>query len=420
MNEIQNQTIKSPKLSLLKKREERVIGDSIRNYTVEIISLLFWFYLITKLFIFDIDLWFLKVVAPSYSWIVNFKLIYFLGLASIIWLWIGTRDLLAWLIYIAFYPLILVLIRLPYYVIKQRSWILAFSIMNSIASFFKNLRYSLVISALFLASLAIILYSNINVLILGATILLTGIVLVIFIKHFIEALRPTAIFQLYSKFINETHDLAKKSLTLDSELKSIPIDQLNEKQLERWNSNLQASVLFNRVCLFSAKKLREYQRSDWRIIPSIFGLLRLIILTVIGFSGIYYALYLLSPDLYKFGSEPSFFNFIYFSFNNLIFNSTSEVVPIGVISQSVFMLQSFLTLIIVLILVTLIISNRAQRSSLELDEAISSIEAEGRKMESFIQDEYKIPSIQMAIDRLKDLQSTLYKLIYWFTKGIDS
>jgi hypothetical protein len=409
---------KLPKISLLKTREEMRVGDYLRNYLLEILALFFWIYTIMKVFVFDVDSWLANSFFPDYAWLLSFKLIYILALVSLIWLWVGTRDVIIWFFYIVFYPLVNILIKLPIYIFKQRSWLLAFATLNAIAAFFVNLKYGLVFTTIFLAAFSIAIFSHSTYLLPIAIITLLTLVLVAYVKSFLGAMKPTVVFQIYSKFFKGVRKLGHTSFALDAEIRNLPIETLEPKQLEKWNTSLQTSVLFNRFCLFTATKLGEYQRSEWRMIPSIFGLLWLVVFTVISFSGTYFSLYKINSGLFAFVKEPTLFTFFYFSFNNLVLNSTPEIAVSMKLSQSIYMVQESLSFLLVVIIATLYISHRAQKSTAELDEVIAGVEEEAKSMESFIQEEYKIESITIAMERLKEMQSGLVQLIYWLSKGI--
>lgn len=412
------ETKKVSKISLLKSKEEMGLGDYLRNYTLEIFAIFLWLYTLIKVFVFDIDTWFVQGFFPDWQWILSFKLIFLLAVASFIWLWIGTRDAIIWFLYITFYPIVILFIKLPYYIFKQRSWLLAFATLNAIASFFSNLKYKLIFTTLFLVAFAIAIFSHQTYLLPVAAGTLTALVLLAYVKSFLSALKPTVIFQTYSKFFKGVRKLGHASFALDAEIKELPIETLEPKQLEKWSTSLQTSVLFNRFCLFTATRLRDYQRSEWRMIPSIFSLLGLIAFTIVSFSGIYYSLFKINPDLFSFTQTPQLFTFLYFSFNNFILNSTPEIAASMTLSQSVYMLQASLSFLLVVIITTLYISHRAQKSSSELDEVITSVEDEAKNMEGFIQEEFKIESITVAMERLKEIQSGLVQFIYWLSKEI--
>jgi hypothetical protein len=408
-----------PKLSLLKTKEEKTFGDHLRNFTLELLAVVAWIYTLLKVFLFDIDTWIVGKYFPDLMWVLNFKLISILAVAALTWLWVGTRDFIVWFLYITFYPLVLLLIRLPIFVYKQRSWVLAFSVLNLLVAFFKNLKFRLIFVTVFLAAFATALFASgsyVTPLTAGVLVILA---LAAFARGFWTAVQPSAIFQLYSKFFRGVRNFGGFSFALDEELKTLPREQLAPKQLERWNTNLQSSVLFNRFCLFAATRLRDYQKSEWRIIPSIFGLLGLIAFSVLCFSAVNYALYKWNSDLFSITQEPTYFIFVYYSFNILIFNSTTELSATMPLSQAVYMLQASLSFFAVVILATLYIANRAQRTSSELDKAISELEVEADSMESFIQSEFKLTNVVAAMEHLRDAKFGLIQLIYWLTKSIN-
>jgi short subunit fatty acids transporter len=100
-----------------------------------------------------------------------------------------------------------------------------------------------------------------------------------------------------------------------------------------------------------------------------------------------------------------------------VLNATAEFAPTVPLSKTIYMLQTFLSFLLILILVTLVISHRAQKTSSELDEVIAAVEGQGRQMEMFVQNEFNMPSIQVAIDRLKEAKAGLVNIIYWLSKG---
>lgn len=66
----------------------------------------------------------------------------------------------------------------------------------------------------------------------------------------------------------------------------------------------------------------------------------------------------------------------------------------------------------------MLLSVRSQRYEKELKEVTEEMERQGKWMEGFISDEYKIKSIEEAIEQLERLKAGLIKLIYELSKGI--
>lgn len=399
------------KFPLFKAKKEKTLSDHTHNFALEFFAIFLWSYLLLKVFVFDVDVWLFQKILPEYVWLLNFKSIFILGLIAMSLIVFRNRYILIWFLYITFYPLVL-LIKIPIFVFKQKSWTFAFTVANSLISFFKTFKRNFITTVFFLISFVAVLFFSNKILLIVAVVALLLLVLNAYIQKFLSALRPSGIFRGYTKIFKGIRKISKTSFELDEEIKNLPVESLGEKQLEKWTENLQISVLFNRLCLFTATKLRDYQKSEWRIVPSILNVIYLIIYSIISFSGVYFALFKINENFFSFSAEPSFFTFFYFSFNNIIFNATSGISASLPITKSIYMFQIFLMLILGLILVTLIISHRTQKYSQELDQIIEDVEKEAKSMEDHIQKEFGMENIQHAMTHLENLKSSLIKLIY--------
>ncbi|KKT64993.1 MAG: hypothetical protein UW60_C0048G0002 [Candidatus Woesebacteria bacterium GW2011_GWA2_44_33] len=399
------------------KKEKGAMGhflDVIR----EAIAAMFWVYVFLKLFIFDIDIFLANRFFPNYVWLLNFKFFILIGTVAVIWLITKNKHILFWLFYIFFYPAIILLWKLPFFVFKQKSWIFAFAVINAVISFFKSIKYNFITGAFFLVSLAIIFgFSNEKIL-WPAILLLFVILSTIYIYRFILVFKPSSIFQVHIKIFSGIRKHGISSFALDESIKNLPVQSLDQKQLEKWTSNLQTSVLFNRVCLFVSRKLRDYQNSGLNIVSYVLTILLLIVLTVFSFAVINFGLYKINGNFFSLSAASTFFTFFYYSFNNLLFNSIKEIVPTMPISQTVSMLESFFALFVVVIFVALLLSVRSQRYAEELNEVIKGIKEQGTEMEGFIKDEYKINSIEDAMAELEKLKAGTAKFLYKITESI--
>ncbi|HEY4265091.1 MAG TPA: hypothetical protein VGM72_07220, partial [Micropepsaceae bacterium] len=96
------------------------------RFITEFIAVFFWIYALTKLFIFDLDIWIINLVSPQFASILNYKLpIILVGISIAI---VTTRSARLGLsaLYIAFYPLVILSWKIPRFVWHQKSWLLAF------------------------------------------------------------------------------------------------------------------------------------------------------------------------------------------------------------------------------------------------------------------------------------------------------
>ncbi len=101
-------------------------------------------------------------------------------------------------------------------------------------------------------------------------------------------------------------------MPIDEDIMNLPVENLDEKQIQNWTSNVQQLVLFNRVCLFVAKKLKSYQESGFNAFSSVLSILVLVLFTVLAFAVINFWGFLIDHYYFSFSNMPSFFNFFYY------------------------------------------------------------------------------------------------------------
>ena len=383
-----------------------------------IVFVVAWLYVIVKLFVFDIDQYVVGKYFPECLWLLNFKFFIFIGIIAIVWLQLGTTKFINLLFYGLFYPLIVFFWKIPYFIFKQRSWNLAFAFVNSIISFFLSFKRNFMFSVVYLISTAIILFGT-DFKILGiASGLLLVIVFVAYFYNFVSVFKPSKIFKTYIKIFGWIRENQASSFKLDENIRTLPVASLDSVQLQKRVNNLQMSVLFNRICLFTGRKLRDYQNSGLDIVSNSLLILFLVILTVFSFAFINFGIFKINSDNYHFSSPPNFFIFFYYSFNNLFYASIPQLTPSLPISQMISMVESLLALVLVVIFVSMLISVRSRRLSEDLSEVIEVIESEGNVMETFIRKEYCLSTIDDAIAELEKSKSSFLKFIFTLSASI--
>jgi len=386
--------------------------------TKEIISVLFWLYLIIKMFIFDLDVFLIKNYVSNYYWIIEYKFLIIISIIAVCWFFTKNKNILIWFLYISFYPFVLMFWKIPFFIFKQKSWIFAFAVINSIISFFKSIKYKFIISTIYILSLSgIFLFTNNKIIGLSSLFIILTLSIV-HIRSLILVFKPSSIFQIYIKIFSGMRNHGKSFFGIDDDMKDLAVNDFGEKQLEKWTTNLQTSILFNRVCLFSAKKLKAYQNSKLNAVSSIFTIFGLIILTIISFAVVNYGIFKIDNGYFELSTIPSFFIFIYYSFNSIFFNSIKEITPTLPLSQILFMIESFFAFFIVAIFISLIFTYKNQKRTEELNQAIEGIEGEAKSMEGFIKEEFRFKNIDEAIKELSNLKSGLAQFILKITESI--
>jgi hypothetical protein len=139
---------------------------------------------VLKLFVFDVDVYAAQKFFPSAAWVLNFKFIILLCLAAILVLIFRSFSIVVWIAYIVFYPLIVLFWKIQRSLYKTQKWVVAFAILNATVSFFRSIRYNLLVSAITLAAIAVAFEATNTSLLWSAAGLLLLILLLTYVRHF--------------------------------------------------------------------------------------------------------------------------------------------------------------------------------------------------------------------------------------------
>ena len=294
------------------KKKNKILGRFL-SFVRETLAILIWVYAITKIFIFDIDIFLIDRIFPNYTWVINYKFLFLIGILSIIWLMTKNRNIILWSLFIIFYPVIFVFWKIPFFLFRKRSWNFVFALIDSIISFFKSLKISFITTSFFLISTFVILGTSNNILLWLSIAILTVILLLVYIQRIVLVVKRSEIYQIYSSFFNFYGKYVRENPVVkdDENIINSAIESMDDDQIDKWISNVQQLVLANRFCVFVAKKLKDYQSSGFTIVSSIFSLLLLVLYTVFTFAIINFGLFKIDQSFYTFSYPPSFFNFFY-------------------------------------------------------------------------------------------------------------
>jgi hypothetical protein len=396
---------------------DQALSKRTISWVREIIAAWFWVYVICKLFIFDIDTYLIERINPQLMWIVNYK--FFILIAGLTVLLLITRSsrLLLWVLHIFFYPLILVFWTIPLLILRQKSWIVAFAVTNAVFSLFTSIKYKFILAAVFvLAFFAIFTFERSEVLLTAIAAILC-VLIISYVRMAIFVFRPSTVFQIYSRTITES---PQKVLLYaqDKDIRALPVQTLNEAQIELRRNSIQSLVLWNRCVLFLGRKLKQYQESKLNAVAYSFNLLLLIAVTIFSFAAVNYGLYKIDPSQFNVTATPSGFIFLYYSFHAFIFGSISEVTPIKLYSQIFSMSEQSFAIVLLFILISLFFSIRSERYKEELARIIQESEQTGRALEGLIQDTYHL-TLDEALREIERMQYNFMKLILWLSRDLD-
>ena len=110
--------------TVLQPKTNRTAWGRAQRILLEFAAVSFWSYGLIQVFVANTDDLFVSHLPTSFQWIVNFKFLLFLAVACVFWLLLGTGRFIFCFLNVVFYPFVLLFIRLPVFLYRQKSWAL--------------------------------------------------------------------------------------------------------------------------------------------------------------------------------------------------------------------------------------------------------------------------------------------------------
>jgi hypothetical protein len=311
------------------KGNSRLTKNSAFRVSREVVAALFWLYLITKLFVFDIDVFLISHAAPNLDWLLHYKLVALLALLAILWMCLGHLGFFASLGFILIYP-VLVLIRVakPTLIAIVRRWAVWLLFSPVILTAVKRVRSTFFLYVLALVSaLAIGVQRNRWVLVasMGGLALFLGV-------HLWRSLRKAYSLPMFDQLTKGVRTVrrAVEAGSLDqsptSKAESVGESNISSKKTQE-PSHLTNLYMYHSLADLVAARLQKLLRArvvDLYLISSWFytG-----ILTVIVFGWIYWGLHRADPSSFINSPNVGLWGFIGYSFERLAPGDLSQLKP---------------------------------------------------------------------------------------------
>lgn len=129
-----------------------------------------------------------------------------------------------------------------------------------------------------------------------------------------------------------------------------------------------------------------------------------------------YSLFIADAAAFEIAGMPTLFTFVFYSVNNFVFNFIKEVTPSSWLAQGLWICGFVFALLLGIIFVSLVFTERAKRYDEELRSAIAAIEEDGQAMEVFLREHYSVVNVEDVIAELQRLKSGMVKVILFFAQ----
>ncbi|WNV10276.1 hypothetical protein [Tardiphaga sp. 709] len=387
----------------------------IKKLLLEIFSGLTWAYVLTTLFLFNIDA-LIAAQLGDHAWLVSYKSIIFLGvLALISWITSPTGTIKT-LLFVLFWPLLKVIWTLPKALVWIGSWSLALGILSAAASFFYKFRQNVTLAFCFiLCQTAPFVIQDKYVL---ATLAITNLLVLfwLYVRATLSIFQPNILFSAYRTAVTKSTVFVVKHTRLDDDIKATPVSKLETTQISKRSESLAQALIFGRACTFAARKLPALHSKGYATVAGAISILSLIFFATIIFTTVNFSIHKTYPNAFETIGTPSYFKFWYYSFFSFLNRDIKDIVAVSDLAQASAILEATFSLFTVLVFAATLISYRTEKYSTQLAETASTIETQSREIEAHVMNEWSL-SPEDAFKELERARSGALALIIWLTNN---
>jgi len=377
------------KLTELRKRTGALLG--------EILAPLTWIYVIAKAFFADIDVLFLKAVAPNYLWIADFRFFALLGVSTLMLIMLGPKEMFRLVSFVTAYPLIVIFWKIPKRFYRQ--WPLIVVFIPAFARMLSNLRSTFILFAVATFGSLFILLSHNSVLVACSVAALLPLQVVHLGRSLRTAYAPSVLRQLLS-MLNKLQKSIETGTFVPWEQKGSGsggsgggTSSANPRQLA-YSSHWLAAIIGEKVQRVARRRHYDlYLLASWSYTVA---------LTTTLFAFGHYGIYRIVPGAYANAQGAGFWSFLGFSFSIITSSNLSKISPMVPVTTIASYSETVCSIVILVILVFSVLTAARESFRENLDDLIAGINGVAGAVEARISSTWQITVQELEVALLRD------------------
>lgn len=257
------------------------------------------------------------------------------------------------------YPIFFLVCFLPKQILKIGKFYLLLEYTNFFIRWVKNFRIKFItLTILFVSSVCLITFDH---------DFFRYVALICWTTHFINytaryvktMFKPIQIFGVdFDKILEfiENGGKKSKSVLIDiivSTARKVKNDDENNRELIRREKTLQSLTILSYSLGYFNQRLKGYKGQKAYMLSWLYGFLKFAFLVVIFFSFCNYQLFKIDPSNYLVTPTVNYFDFLYYTLKNIVFNNTESIAPNSVIAK---LIEIFTFIFTTIFILTILIS----------------------------------------------------------------
>ncbi|WP_263055109.1 hypothetical protein [Curtobacterium sp. RIT-PI-V] len=333
-----------------------------------------WLFVGVKLFIGDLDRVLLAVVAPQAIGVLDFRWLLVLVLIALLMLLFNWRRLGLSTAYVAGFPLVILLWKIPKFLVKRRSPLFIVGIAGIVVSISSRARPFTIALAIACVSGAMISSSEMPWAAVGVGAMAVALLWWLTITA-IDLLRSTAFIRSQKKLID---GIFKSKLIERISTFALPnrvtIKSWSVDDAKKFRDGAGYAVLATRALQFWAACLDQYRRGPSVVILSIIAVVGLTAQVMLAFTFINFGVYIASPSGFSATAPPNWWTFAYYTAAGTYFGEISALAPVGALAIAAKLANGVLGLIVIgTVIISICLNYRSVRAETDAVGAARSL-----------------------------------------------
>lgn len=397
-----------------KLRARRVLRDTI--------SAGFWLYVVLQLLVVDVFSLIFGADASSARFVVTHRAIpvaiLCLILGAFYWRWKTLWSLL----YVAFFPLIVVCWKVPKLFVKARLYRNAMAMMallNGGMLLAKNVRYHLISkSAGLIAVVLIALSDSPTLILLGA-----GIVLILLacslVRVVLQTFRSGAFVESQGKLLSFAAKVTDSPIQLN--VVTGADGTVTKQQAEQLANSIQAAAIFNRLLYLWAYKLQQYREASFVVVFNALAYAALFVGSTVALFLLNLAVLRAAPGQYAGPAHPSTIALYLYSLSSMFFSDGGGISPSGNIAFGVrIFAELFGPGFALTVIVNTLLVRSGSRDDTDLKKTVKELTRRAQQHEANFHEATRV-GVDEACQRLVKLGlGNLISFLNWLKEAVPS
>ncbi|WP_236981551.1 MULTISPECIES: hypothetical protein [Mycobacterium] len=365
-------------------------------------GLAIWVLGFLKLFVFDFDVYLANKLGSPWSYLVQFRFLVILLVVAIILL--AHKKALFVVAYAAAFPLIVLLWKLPRFLIWLKSWNVILALTTVVTSLSSHFRRRFFIRAVEFTVVVVAIVTTTGPIAAGCAVLLSIALIYHYAQTIAAGIRASKFVGYQQKIVRTMTGRTRfESLQIDPELRSDEVERFNYEQLQKFSNSVSMGLLTVKVMSFYASLLQQYRRSHALIFLNVLSYLWLLFQSIALFTLINRCVFVAAPEQYAVTGSPSIIRFLFYSTTSLYGNTVSQITAAGDIALAIATIAAVYGPIFILSLgAQIVMTFRQSKDDAAFGSLITLVRSRERRLTNRLKVEYEMTP-QEAYRRLRDL-----------------